>query len=353
MSLSDPYRQLDDPNNLQKYKKAGAVAASVLDKTISMCQKGAKILDICNQGDFLIEQELSKCYRKVKYKGIAFPTCISLNNIAGHYSPPPTDSTVLKHGDLVTIELGVHIDGFPAIVAYTTLVNSTNKPIKGKRANVIKAVAEASKQIFSTVKLGKTNDDVVRILEKVGKKYKCSLPYIIDNSRAPGVMSFQMSRYVIDGYNDDDEEFVHKLILNKHHESYDFTQRECDFEENEVYGIDIVFSSGEGLLRESEKENLVMKRMLDERYSLKSRLSREALNTFKRNRFPVTVRNKLTSKFKFGIRECLKNRLVDKYPVMEEKSGEFVARLKFTIVVRKNPILIVGRSMEDELSKIE
>ena len=45
-------------------------------------------------------------------KGISFPTCISVNNIVGHYSPLKSEDQQLKEGDVAKIALGVHIDGF-------------------------------------------------------------------------------------------------------------------------------------------------------------------------------------------------------------------------------------------------
>jgi len=47
---------------------------------------------------------LSKVYnKKPTFKGIAFPTTISVNEVAGHNSPLPEDSTSIKEGDLVKI----------------------------------------------------------------------------------------------------------------------------------------------------------------------------------------------------------------------------------------------------------
>lgn len=43
-------------------------------------------------------------YKKVKKKierGVAFPTCISVNNIVCHFSPLGGDETVLEDGDVV------------------------------------------------------------------------------------------------------------------------------------------------------------------------------------------------------------------------------------------------------------
>jgi methionine aminopeptidase len=46
-----------------------------------------------------MEEELRKVFNNKKSKklerGIAFPTCVSVNNIMGHYSPMRDESTVL------------------------------------------------------------------------------------------------------------------------------------------------------------------------------------------------------------------------------------------------------------------
>jgi methionine aminopeptidase len=61
-------------------------------------------------------------------KGMAFPTCISINEICGHYSPLISDAKekeaeigILKEGDVVKIDLGVHIDGYIALVGHTVV----------------------------------------------------------------------------------------------------------------------------------------------------------------------------------------------------------------------------------------
>lgn len=43
-------------------------------------------------------------YKNVKKKierGVAFPTCISVNNIVGHFSPLASDQTVMEEGDIL------------------------------------------------------------------------------------------------------------------------------------------------------------------------------------------------------------------------------------------------------------
>lgn len=51
-------------------------------------------------GDKYIVDQANTIYKK-SAKGIAFPTCISVNNIAGHYSAETGDKTTLKTDDVV------------------------------------------------------------------------------------------------------------------------------------------------------------------------------------------------------------------------------------------------------------
>lgn len=61
-------------------------------------------LIVFSEGDRLIEMYASNTFKKVKMgeKGIGFPTCVSVNNCVGHFSPLPEDpNVVLKAGDVV------------------------------------------------------------------------------------------------------------------------------------------------------------------------------------------------------------------------------------------------------------
>lgn len=72
---------------------------------IPLIKDGAKIVELCATGDRLIEEGVSTIYNKNKAvkvdKGIAFPTCISVNNVVGHFSPLSDDTSVIRAGDIV------------------------------------------------------------------------------------------------------------------------------------------------------------------------------------------------------------------------------------------------------------
>ena len=57
---------------------------------------------------------------------MAFPVCISVNELCGHFSPLQDESTKLAAGDVVKIDLGIHIDGFIAMAGHTIVISNPN-----------------------------------------------------------------------------------------------------------------------------------------------------------------------------------------------------------------------------------
>jgi len=111
---------------------------------------------------------------------------------------------------------------------------------------------------------------------------------------------------------------------------------EFEFEENQVYGVDIVMSSGEGKVKELESRTTVYKRAVDQQYLLKTKAARQVLNEVnsKFPTFPFSLRGLEDEKqARLGILECTRHDLVHSYPTLFEKPGEFVAQFKFTVLV--------------------
>lgn len=356
MSHTDPLLQLENDSTLNKYKTAGIVASKVLARLVNMAKPGIKLYDMCIFGDKAIIEELTDSY-KTTNRGIAFPTCVSVNNMAGNYSPSSTDTTEIEDGDLVKIDFGVHIDGFPALIAYTVLVNESGSEVEDKKARLLNAVNMASKEVIKNMKVGKTNMDIVNIIQKCAIKYGCSIPVGSIETNAPGIISSQISRNILcrlDGEDDIDDN-VHRFILHRDHEDYGFSMCKLDLDENEVYAIDITMTSGTGKLTPtcSPTDGMIYRRN-DNRANLKLRRSRDTLNQFSKNNliFPVNIRDVLDTKFKFGIKECVNNKLLDTYLPCAEKKGEYVVRSKFTVIVRKKPILIAARSLDEQVAKL-
>ena len=87
----------------------------------------------------LIEKQCEQIYKnKQLEKGIAFPTCVSVNDMVCHYSPYADESIKLSPGDVVKVDLGCHIDGFIALAANTVIIPSETEEESKKKAIVVR-----------------------------------------------------------------------------------------------------------------------------------------------------------------------------------------------------------------------
>lgn len=78
----------------------------VLKQVLDKCVVGTSVREICELGDKLLTEETGKVFKKEKElkKGIAFPTCVSVNNCICHFSPVPSEPDLtLKEDDMVKV----------------------------------------------------------------------------------------------------------------------------------------------------------------------------------------------------------------------------------------------------------
>lgn len=312
---------LTSPDVVTKYKCAAEVANKALQAVLAECKPGVKIVDLCEKGDTVIREQTALMFKNSKKKidkGVAFPTCVSVNNTVCHFSPLASDETVLAANDVVKIDLGCHVDGFVAVVAHTHALSEG--PVTGRAADVLAAAHTAAEVALRLVRPGKKNKDVTEAIQKVAAAYDCKI--------AEGVLSHQMKQFVID---------ANKVILSV--SNPETRVDEAEFEENEVYAIDIVTSTGDGKPRLlDEKQTTVYKRAVDKNYHLKMKASRfifSEINT----KFPImpfTARALEEKRARLGLVECVNHELLQPYPVLHEKPGDFVAHVKFTVLLMPN-----------------
>lgn len=326
-----------------KYKMAADMANAILNKIINECKDGASARSICEIGDKHILEETSKVFKKEKElkKGIGFPVCISVNNVVCHFSPLHSEEdTILKDGDIVKIDLGIHIDGFIAGLAHTVVVGASKEnKITGRKADVLLAAYYAAEIAQRLVKPGNSNNDVTDAVMKVAAEFNCK--------PVEGMLSHQLQQNVIDG---------EKTIIQNPSEGQRKDHKKCEFELHEVYGVDVLISTGDGKAKESETRTTVYKKT-DTIYSLKMKASRTFFNEVS-NKFtmmPFTLRAcEDEKKSKLGITECVRHELLIPYPVLYEKDGEYVAQVKYTVLLMPNgPLRITHGPWDPECVKSE
>lgn len=334
---------ISDDVVVTKYKMAGDMANRILTKVIDAVVVNTTARTLCTLGDTLITEETNKVFKNKKdmKKGIAFPTCISLNNCICHFTPLRSDTdVVIKEGDMVKIDLGVHIDGYIAVIGHTIVVgaNKENK-ITGRKADVLQAAYFASEVAHRTVKPGEENTTITNYIQTVAEEFGCA--------PIEGMLSHQLTRNVIDG---------EKAIIQNPSEAQRKEHEKCEFNVHEVYAVDVLVSTGDGKAKEKETRTTVYKRTPNN-YNLKMKTSRVFFSDVN-NKFttmPFTLRAFEDEKqAKLGVVECVKHGLLEPFNVLWEKEGEFVAQFKFTVLLMPNgPIRITQGPFDSEIIDCE
>lgn len=284
------------------------------------------MLEICELGDRLLIEETSQVFKKEKEqkKGIAFPTCASVNNCICHYSPLKGEGEyLLKENDVVKLDLGAHINGFIAVVAHTVVVGRTSEqqPATGRVADAVLSAYQAAQAAIRLVKPGNTNVTVTEAIQNVAEQYECR--------PVSGMLSHQLKQFKIDGQ---------KSIIQNPTDAQRKEHEKCTFALHEVYAVDVLVSTGEGKGREVDSKTTIYKKT-DDIYQLKLKVSR-AFYADVEKRFgamPFHLRSfGEEAKSKLGLMECVKHRLLDPFNVLYEKEEDVVAQFKFTILLMPN-----------------
>ncbi|KIM33377.1 hypothetical protein M408DRAFT_19681 [Serendipita vermifera MAFF 305830] len=322
-----PVRNMDV--ELTKYKSAAEIVHNVMQTLVAGAVEGKKVYDLVVEGDQAIEAAAATVYNKKTKtgavpKGIAFPTCISVNNAVAHFAPlqsDPASSLVLAKGDVVKIHLGAHIDGFAATSAETLIVGATeDDPATGRAADAVKAAWTAAEAAMRYLKVGEKNYSVTDVVDKVTSIWECKP---VEN-----MLSCQYSQNVIDGKK--------KIILNPA-EQQRRDVATVTFAENEIYGIDIlVVSAADGKSRSEDSRCTVYQRSSEVNYQLKMKTSRAVFSEAqkKSGAFPFNIRVlEDEKKARMGLQEAVQHGLVREYPILYTGTGTYVAAFHFTIAL--------------------
>lgn len=320
-----------------KYQEASKIVNLTLEGLVSQTVVGAKVLELCEFGTTVMETTASKLYTKkvdgqIIDRGVAFPVCVSVNDIVCNFSPldvkndtDPEAVPPLKAGDIVKFDLGCHIDGYIAVAAHTVVVKETaDSPAPPEDPELSKCAVAAYNAMLvaaASISAGKSNSDVTAAVDRVAKAY--------DVTPISSVRMHQMKRYVLDG--------VKEVALKEPGPDDPEEEKvpDCTFEQAEVYAVDVAMSTGDGKARPGVMRTTIFKRNVEHQYLLKVKAARQLLAEVDKKypTLPFTMRNLSDVRTaKLGITECINHGLLTPYPSMHDYSGK-VAHFKCTVLL--------------------
>ncbi|MGP8072565.1 MAG: type II methionyl aminopeptidase [Thermoplasmata archaeon] len=136
------------PEDIERWREAARIAARARDLGLRLTVPGARRRDVAEAVEALIREAGAQP---------AFPTNLSRNYEAAHYTPDPEDPVVFVAGDLVKVDVGAHLDGALADTADTVEVGGGHR-----HENLIRAAREGLRAGIAQVRAGGRVDDISR-----------------------------------------------------------------------------------------------------------------------------------------------------------------------------------------------
>jgi len=284
---------------MDNYLKAGKIAKQAKEYARSLVKEGVNFLYISEK----VEAKIVSLGGKP-----AFPVDVSVNEIAAHYSPVYGDKSVIVKGDLVKIDIGVHIDGCIADTAFSVSIGNSEENEKLIRA-AEDALAVAKKEVGVGV-------EVSEIGRAVQEKISSHNVQVIRNLTGHSLGEYE----------------VHGGLSIPNFDSGNKTK----LKEGDVIAIEPFSTNGEGRVIESKGSQI---------YALiangKLRQGRDVLKFIEEEYKTLPFCKRWLIK-KFGllkasttIHQMLSQKMIKEYPILREKAGGKVGQAEDTMIVGK------------------
>ncbi len=288
------------------YIKVGKIHSEICNKTKPLIQPGILILELTKKIESFIQD-----YPEVS---LAFPVNIQLNNEV-HYTALIEDKRMISKGDLVKVDIGIHIDGYIADGAFTISFNKDYDEMVAFTENALKEAINDLKPGMKISEIGFRLDELLK-----NSKYK-----LIKN-----LMGHQLDQW----------ELHSKKSVIVHGNS-----SENIFEPGEAYAVEIFVTDGLGMIKSSQTAYIyALSKYPSPIRDLKIRNLYKKIHE-KRKCFPFSERYILEhlkiSKIDFF--SLKKSGNVVEYPLLLELPNSKIAQFEDVIYVDKDKIIITTK----------
>ncbi len=287
--------------NINDFLLAGKITAKVREESRKWIVAGAKYTDIADK----IEGRIFELGAKP-----SFPVNISVNDKAAHDTARPNDERELKTGDVVKIDLGAQVNGWPGDTAYTVEIDTD------KFSDLIKSSSDALNKAISIVKKGvelkEIGSAIQGVIEKAGFNPIRNLGgHPLDQNKLHG-------EFFIPNFNN--------------HSTFKLKEGGIAIEPFATTGEGWVDNSSEMLIYSLEKpkpvRNIIARKMLKfiiKEYGTLPFAERWISREFKH--------------YEYGLRSLINEGVLHGYNILKEKTGGIVAQTEHSFLINDKVIV--------------
>ena len=289
----------------ESLQKAGKIAQEVKKYIKPKIKAGAKVFDLISDTEAKIEELGGLC---------AFPVNLCINNIAAHYtSPIKDDGLEIIEGDLVKIDLGVHIEGYIVDTAF-----SVNLSEDESLENIIQATEVALNAAKMMAKPKTNTRDIGKKIEEIVKGFKYN--------PIKELGGHQIERWTVHGK---------KKLPELGSQGGDI------METGEVFSIEIFASTGDGSVHTTQYSYIYEINPYAGRVPLRRKSSKQLLGFINKNYKTLPFAERwLAKEFRlgvaFGLQELIQQGKLQVHYVLAAKKGVYIAQIEESILITED-----------------
>ncbi|CCC12403.1 hypothetical protein SMACR_05580 [Sordaria macrospora] len=259
--------------------------------------------------------------------GMGFPTGLSINHCAAHYTPNAGNKMVLQEDDVMKVDFGVHVNGRIVDSAFTVAFNPRYDPL----LEAVKAATNAGiKEAGIDVRVG----DIGAAIQEVMESYEVE----INGQMLPVKSIRNLNGHTISHYS------IHGTKSVPIVKSNDQTK----MEEGDVFAIETFGSTGNGYVHEEGEVSHYAKRGDAAKVDLRLSSAKSLLKVIDKNfgTLPFCRRyiDRLgQDKYLLGLNNLVSQGIVEAYPPLVDKKGSYTAQYEHTILLRPTVKEVISR----------
>ncbi|KAK4138866.1 methionine aminopeptidase 2-like protein [Trichocladium antarcticum] len=259
--------------------------------------------------------------------GMGFPTGLSINHCAAHYTPNAGNKMVLQEDDVMKVDFGVHVNGHIVDSAFTMAFNPRYDPL----LEAVKAATNAGiKEAGIDVRVG----DIGGIIQEVMESYEVE----INGTTYPVKSIRNLNGHNILPYS------IHGGKNVPIVKSNDTTK----MEEGDVFAVETFGSTGNGYVHEEGEVSHYAKRGDAAKVDLRLSSAKSLLNVINKNFGTLPFCRRYVDrlgqdKYLLGLNNLVSNGIIEAYPPLVDKKGSYTAQFEHTILIRPTVKEVVSR----------
>lgn len=293
----------------------------------SYIKPGMKLIHICETLEGISRRMIKEDGLKA---GLAFPTGVSLNHCAAHYSSNAGDETVFNEDDVMKLDFGVHINGRIIDSARTITFNP-------KYDKLLEAVKEATNTGIKAAGIDARLNEIGEQIQECMESYVVNL----NGKDFPVKAIRNLNGHSIGQYR------VHGGKTVPIVKGGDTTK----MEEDEFYAIETFGSTGRGLVSDDMETSHYMKNHDVGFVQLRVAKSKQLLAAIDKNFGSLAFCRRWLdragqTRYLLALKDLCDKGLVHPYPPLCDVKGSYTAQYEHTILLRPTCKEVVSRGSD-------